>query len=234
MDFAAYCREIETYLCRKNEGHLIRIAGPAFEQVCGWAARGVPLKVAFRGIDACVARHCAKRGRRRPVRIEFCEADILDEFDRWRRAVGVTGGQAEGDGSADAAVIVRRPRLSRHLAGVLATLTAVRAARSMSPGFGMSVDACLDELDGLQHEARSARGAARARLLARLAELDHQLTSAARVELSDVWPDLVRDAEEELEPFRARMDPDAWEQAVDAAAERLARERLGLPRLELI
>ena len=34
-----YCREIEAYLCRKNDGHLVRIVGPAFEQVCGWAAQ---------------------------------------------------------------------------------------------------------------------------------------------------------------------------------------------------
>jgi len=31
MDPAEYCREIENYLCQKNEGHLIRIVGPAFE-----------------------------------------------------------------------------------------------------------------------------------------------------------------------------------------------------------
>ena len=36
-----YCRQVEAYLCRKNDGHLIRIVGPAFEQVCGWATRGV-------------------------------------------------------------------------------------------------------------------------------------------------------------------------------------------------
>ena len=52
-----YCREIESYLCRKNDGHLIRIVGPAFDQVCGWAARGVPLKVACRGIDRCFERY---------------------------------------------------------------------------------------------------------------------------------------------------------------------------------
>ena len=46
-----YCRDLEAYLCRKNDGHLIRIVGPAFEQVCGWAARGVPFTVACRGID---------------------------------------------------------------------------------------------------------------------------------------------------------------------------------------
>ena len=45
-DVESYCRQLEAYLCRKNDGHLIRIVGPTFEQVCGWAARGVPIKVA--------------------------------------------------------------------------------------------------------------------------------------------------------------------------------------------
>src|SRR3954451_22954574 len=86
MDSSEYCREIETYLCRKNEGHLIRIVGPAFEQVTGWGAQGVPLAVAFKGIDQYCERYYAKGPRRRPVRIEFCEADVLSLFDDWRRA----------------------------------------------------------------------------------------------------------------------------------------------------
>ena len=58
MDPAEYCRQIEAYLCRKNEGHLIRIVGPVFEQVTGWAVQGVPLAVAFRGIDQYCERYC--------------------------------------------------------------------------------------------------------------------------------------------------------------------------------
>src|SRR5688572_16742586 len=85
-----YCRAIEAYLCRKNDGHLIRIVGPSFEMVCGWAARGVPVSAAQRGIDRYFERYYAKGPRRRPVRIDFCEADVLDVFDEWRRAVGVT------------------------------------------------------------------------------------------------------------------------------------------------
>ena len=60
IDPAEYCRELEAYLCRKNEGHLIRIAGPVFVQVSGWAAQGVPLTVACRGIDRYCERYYAK------------------------------------------------------------------------------------------------------------------------------------------------------------------------------
>ena len=79
---------IEAHLCRRNGGHLVRLVGPAFETVVGWARQGIPVKVACRGIDRFFDCDLAKhRTRRRPVRIEFCEADVLDAFDEWRRAV---------------------------------------------------------------------------------------------------------------------------------------------------
>ena len=91
MQIADYCREIETYLCRKNDGHLIRVVGSVIRARVGWAAQGVPLKVAFRGIDRYFERYYRKGPRRRPVRIDFCDADVLDVFDEWRRAVGIDG-----------------------------------------------------------------------------------------------------------------------------------------------
>jgi hypothetical protein len=58
--------------------------------VSSWAAQGVPLKVACSGIDRYFERYYRQGPRRRPVKIDFCEADVLDVFDEWRRAVGVT------------------------------------------------------------------------------------------------------------------------------------------------
>src|SRR5262245_29519003 len=127
IDPARYCRDIETYLCQKNDGHLIRIVGPAFEQVCGWAERGVPLKVAYRGIDRYFERYHAKSGRRRPVRIEFCEADILDAFDDWRRAVGVTAAIDSAEAPEDTN---RKPALAAHIERVVQRLRMVDATGS--------------------------------------------------------------------------------------------------------
>src|SRR5690349_16872257 len=107
-EISSYCREIETYLCRKNDGHLIRVVGPSFEVVSRWAAGGVPLKVACRGIDRYFERYYRSGPRRRPVKIDFCEADVLDVFDEWRRAIGVTSAPLQSrdarepaDGTAD-------------------------------------------------------------------------------------------------------------------------------------
>ena len=89
MSPAEFCRELEAYLCRKNDGHLIRIVGPVFSTVTGWAEQGIPVKVACRGIDRYFDR-VQHKPRRRPVPIQFCEADILDAFDEWRRALGLS------------------------------------------------------------------------------------------------------------------------------------------------
>jgi hypothetical protein len=228
QDPAEYCRQIETYLCGKNEGHLIRIVGPAFEQVCGWAEQGVPLKVAFRGIDRYCERYYAKGPRRRPVRIEFCEADILELFDDWRRAVGV--GTATGD--ADVTPPRKEP-LVAHVERAVARLTALRGGGRWSAAFGERVDAVVRELDRLAPDARAARGEERARIIARLSELDAELLAAARTELRDeALADLRREADAELAPFGSRMDAATRTRAVDVAFQRLVREAAGLPVLE--
>jgi len=227
QDPAEYCREIETYLCRKNEGHLIRIVGPAFEQVSGWAAQGVPLAIAFRGIDRYCDRYYAKGPRRRPVRIEFCEADILEEFDNWRRAVGV----AALEGTEAAEQLSKRDSLPAHLDRVIARLTALRGS-DRSAAFRDRIDAVVRELDGLRAHAKQARGEARAAIQARLAALDVTLLDAARVELDDAARETLRtQAESEIAPFAGRMTQDQRRGAVDAAFTRLLRESCGLPAL---
>ena len=227
MDPAEYCREVETYLCRKNEGHLIRIVGPAFEQVSGWAAQGVPLAVAFKGIDQYCERYYAKGPRRRPVRIEFCEADILTLFDDWRRAVGVTAQDAEAEPRG------RTDSLPAHIDRVITRLTLLRG-RHPSPSFDNQVETAVRELDGLRASAKHVRGDARAAILDRLAEIDRILVAAARSDLGDArMGELTAAAEAEVAPFAARMPADARTRAVNAACDRLVRDAAGLPIVAL-
>ena len=213
-----YCRQLEDYLCRKNEGHLIRIVGPAFEQVCGWSARGIPLRLAMSGIDRYFERYYAKGPRRRPVRIEFCEADVLDVFDEWKRSVGVS--EAAGPQSS----------LPAHLERVIARLTTLRAGsdRSLAPVF----DDVVRELDAARAKAKSLRGDAREALIDQLRQLDASFIGAMRRRCDH--PTLERlsaEADEELEPFRARMPAEAYQQSHQACVDRLLRERAGLPTI---
>ncbi len=225
-----YCREIEAYLCRKNDGHLIRIVGPSIERVCSWAEQGIPLKIACQGIDTCFVRYYAKGARRRPVQIDFCENDILDAFDAWRRAVGVRLPGAETtDGEVQAK---RRTRsLPEHLDRVCERVTLRRAGMTPPPP---AFDAVLDTVTGEAAAFRDLpgplRGETRERIVARLVELDRMMLDAARAHADPAAVESMRaEATEQLLPFRDRMPADTYQRAIESAVDRLLREREQLP-----
>jgi hypothetical protein len=183
--------------------------------------------------------------RRRPVRVEFCEADVLDAFDAWKRAVGIHRAEAfaGADGDADQAgppaagedAPRARPResLSTHLDRVIIRLTSLRAGETAG-----AWDAILDEfvrtLDAMHPAARRARGEARERMLAELEALDARLLEQARaVAAADLLADAAREATAELEPFAGRLSAAAYAAAHRRCENRVIRERLRLPTLAL-
>ncbi len=236
-DSDSYCRSIETYLCRKNSGQLIRIVGPAFDLVRGWAEQGVPLSVVLRGIDHRIERFDQadrrNRRRRRPVRIEFCEDDVLDVFEEWRRAVGVRTEPAAVPDATEDDDEGRRTSLPAHLQRAIARLTILRGASGLGPDDQSRLDAIVRELDTMLAGARGLRGERREAVIARLVELDADLSRWAAQRCGDALDELRGEAERELAPFRERMPPDAYARSVEASLARLVRERAGLPRLTL-
>jgi hypothetical protein len=218
-----YCREIETYLCRKNDGHLIRVVGPSFARVSTWEQQGIPLKIAFAGIDRYFERYYRQGRRRRPVKIDFCEADVLDVFDEWKRATGIAQ-------SAVSNRPARRESLPEHLERAVTKLTSARAGGLIGQAFDAVIDGAARELDAARAARGGVRGDARQAMLDRLADLDRQLLASARDALpDDVAAVLRREVDAELAPFRPGMAADAYARAHEAAFDRLVRERLSLP-----
>jgi hypothetical protein len=230
LEPGAYAKQVEDYLARRNRGHLIRIVGPAFDLVLGWEARGIPLNVVHRGIDRYCERVEAKPGRRRPAQIQYCEADILDVFDEWRRAtgVGMWDKAPASPSEASAGEPASRASLPAHLERVIARLTSMRSGDDRV--LDEPIDKVVRELDAARTGAKQLRGEAREALLARLRQLDADLLGAVRaVTAPEVLRALQQDADLELAPFRERMPREAYEQAQRAAVARLLRERARLP-----
>ena len=233
-----FCREIESYLCQKNDGHLVRVTGPSFDLVSGWASQGIPLKIAFQGIDRYFERYYQKGPRRRPVRIDFCDADVLDVFDEWRRALGLPHQSPSGEGGesrsskGEGGESTSSGSLPAHLQRVVLRLTAARANGRLGREFDALIDRAAREMDTARAEARGLRGPARHALLERLTSLDAELVAEARRSLGPTAiADLEREAGDELSSFRERMAPDAYEHVRAAAVDRLVRRRLALPTI---
>ena len=229
IDVGAYCRDVESYLCRRNDGHLIRIVGPSFELVCGWAERQIPLRVVFGAVDRTLERHQAKGARSRPLRIEFCEADVLELFDEWRRAVGVGAVPTDATPTHRA---VRRLSLAGHIERVVERLTSWRSANGGAQGTAEPVTRLIEDLDALCDRSRTARGADRQQLIARLDDFETQLTLTLRDLIDpEVFEMLRAEAARDLAPFRERMPREALRQAMDAGTDRLLYEHFKLPRV---
>jgi hypothetical protein len=234
IDVNSYCRDIEAYLCRKNDGHLIRITGPAFEQVQGWAMQGVPLRIAEAGIDRYFERYYRKGPRRRPVRIEFCEADVLDAFDDWRRTVGIGRVVADSAGGPEVEEPLPAVRSRRSLASqidaAVARLTVLRGSDQAGPVLRRALETAVRDLDALRNEAAHVRGDARHAVIERLGGIHKALTDAAFDSLdAAARSGVAAEAEQELSPFRSRMSTEAFADARGAAVRRLVRIRFGLP-----
>ena len=237
-DIGAYCRAVESHLCRVNGGHLVRIVGPAFELVAGWAKQGMPLRVVLHGVDRTITRLTAKGPRRRPVRIEFCEADVRDAADQWRRAVGVRGAAAgaptESDLSADTAAAARVPSLPKHLERVLVRLSGLAATREWPASLVDALTATIRDVDACLDAARGARRQARTAILDQLVGIERAMTQAALASVPDGRrQELLHQVRTELLPYREQMPAAAFREAEETLLGELVRRHFSLPQVRL-
>ena len=205
--------------------------GPAFELAREWALEGMPLSVVAHGIDLKAERHRAGRSTR-PLRLEFCEADVREVYTRWRRSVGLSGLSAEPEGAEETAEPAKRPSLSRQLDRALDKLSRVAGRLDLAERFRDEVSRAITELSTIRDAARTARGDARKSLSARLPPIDEGLVARGRDAIgADAIARLRGDAEGDLASYRSRLPPDIWRRSVDRALDQLVRDRLGLPTL---
>lgn len=236
VDFGEYCRRVEDHLTRANAGHLVRIVGPGFELVRGWAEAGVPLSVVYRGIDLKAERH-REGASKRPLRIEFCAGDVQAIFDRWRRAVGIAGLPFEAEDASpegETAETSKRPSLGRHLDRVIDRMSRAAGRVDMPEGLRAICTRVLGTLAELKESSKRIRGDARAEVEAALEALDREVADGVRLFSPSDWMTAARsEAAADLAPFRSRLPQDAWEHSMDVTVDRLLRGRLGLPFIQL-
>lgn len=236
IDIGDYCRQVEAHLTRVNGGHLVRIVGPGFSLVRQWADEGVPLSAVFRGIEQKAERHKAGASKR-PLRIEFCEADVREVYDAWRRAIGVAPASVEGgDGTsmpeADRGSGSARRSTTRDLDRAVERLVAVAGRLELPEALREGVNGVLDQVLAIRDQLKGARGAARDAALAPLAEIDRTMLILARRAVPEaVMADIRSEAERDLLAFRDRLSVEAWQQAVDVTIDRGVRAHFALPDL---
>jgi hypothetical protein len=234
-DLGEYCRRVEEHLGRVNEGNLIRVFGPAFELVRRWHQAAVPLSIVYRGIENKAERHRSGRSKR-PLRLEFCESDVAALFDDWRRAVGLSGARipTAAEGAAMSDPPERRPAsLAKQIDRAVDRLAKVAGRLELPEDARELAARVIDELSHIREASRRTRGDARQALVDRAADADREISVIAKLAGAAWVRDAEQDALAELAPFRARLGAEDWQKSVEASVDRLLRDRIGLPTVEL-
>ena len=227
MDLGSYCREVESYLCGKNSGQLVRIVGPGFELVCDWAERQIPLHVVFRAIDRTVERRYGQGRLGRPIRIEFCEADVKELFNEWHRALGP--GALSSTPSRDQS---RRSLVESHVERTIDRLTAWRDnGEQVSTMMDVTTRAITD-LNLVRDRIQILQGSVRQEVVDRLRQIEIELTAELHGMVdSETFESIQSEMEIELESFRERMPSEAFDKAKRVGIDRLLYDHFKLPKI---
>ena len=237
VDVGEYCRHVESHLAQVNAGEIIRITGAGFELVRSWALEGIPLSIVCHAVSQKAERHRAGRATR-PLRIEFCTADVREVYTAWRRAVGIRGTDGvagnEATGVAAQAEDKRRVSLGRHLQRAIDRLSQSASRLDLAPAMRDALDAVLQDVAAISERARGARGAARESIASELAALDARMLTGVRAAVGAAGLErLNAEAAADLAGYRGRLAPDEWQRSVALGVDRLLRDQLGLPTLEV-
>ena len=162
------------------------------------------------------------------MKIDFCEADVLDAFDEWRRAAGgraggrITGGRARH--GVAVVVAARPPRTGGH-----AVDGGAGDRERLMPAFDALIDRVARELDAARRRRAVCAARRGRRCWPRLAALDDELLQARATLDEAALAALPQRGGRRARGYRDRMAAEAFARARDAAVDRLVRERFGLP-----
>jgi hypothetical protein len=191
----------------------------------------------FRGIEQKAERHKAGAARR-PLRIEFCEADVREVYEAWRRAIGVgatsahDAGGASEEPQADRGSGSARRVTTRDLDRAVDRLMSTAGRLELPDVLRDEVNRVLEQVLIIRDAVKGSRGAAREGHLASLPDLDRSVMAAAHQAMTpDALTPIRQDAERDLEPFRGRLSTEAWDQAIAVTIDRGVRGHFGLPEL---
>jgi hypothetical protein len=246
LNYFNYFTEIEDAFVRRRGKHLL-VSPLDWSLMESWKAAGIPLHVVLRGIQRAFDSYESRPRSRSVKTLFYCQEEVEAQFAEWlesRRGAGATAeaDDADADGKDEAAdenqsLPFPRPVIAAHLAESRAALRRACETRKERDGEDLLCEALARAAARLEELASDFERAARpdAELLEdSLADLESLLDRALRASLSsDVIEEKRAEAEEQLRPYRGRMERATYERTLDSLLAKALREEGGVPRLSL-
>ena len=240
MNYFNYFTEIEDIFIRRRGKHLL-LSPMDWALIESWKEMGVPLHVALSGIERAFDSFNAKPRRRTVKSLLYCQEEVEAQFAEWQESQ--VGAAAKKNGASVSEKTVDETHLPFPRSTILEHLERV----------GTSLQEICDER---KKSRKDDFCEALARAAARLQELQQDFTHAARPDAEKLEDSLTsleklldeallaslpsrelaaarRLAEEQLQPYRSRMEVGVYEQTFENLLLKRLRDAHGLPRLSL-
>jgi hypothetical protein len=259
LNYFNFFTEIEDTFIRRRGRHLL-LSPLDWALIESWKEMGVPLHIALRGIEKSFDSYEAKPRRRTVKSLLYCQEEVEAQFAEWRerqtgahaadnddaasvRATGAAsngrGDEARGDAATDGGELpFPREAITTHLAACRDEIARARDARRATRGSDDELCETLTRaavrLDELERDFAAAARPDAEQLEGALSDLEAMLDRAVR---ASVEPERIearrREADEQLKPYRARMERAVYEQTRENLVAKTLREDCDVPRLSL-
>ncbi|HJU56585.1 MAG TPA: hypothetical protein VJ715_18515 [Pyrinomonadaceae bacterium] len=240
MNYFNYFTEIEDTFIRRRGKHLL-LSPMDWALIESWKEMGVPLHVALRGIERSFDSFESKPRRRTVKSLLYCQEEVEAQFAEWQEAQVGAGAKKNGERAGtkeatDAGAPFSRAAILEHLehAGQALQKICDERKKSRQDDFCDALARSAARLKELREDfARAARPNAE-KLEESLTSLEKMLDAALSAHLPTRELGKVRaESEEQLQPYRGRMEQTVYEQTLSNLVFKRLREAHGLPRLSL-
>lgn len=240
MNYFNYFTEIEDIFIRRRGKHLL-LSPMDWALIESWKEMGVPLHVALSGIERAFDSYNAKPRRRTVKSLLYCQEEVEAQFAEWQEsqvgAAAKKNGESIGEKSFDETHLpFPRSTILEHLerVGVSVREICEERKKSRKDDFCEALARAAARLQELQQDFAHAARPDAEKLEESLTSLEKLLDEALLANLPTRELAAARViAEEQLQPYRSRMEVGVYEQTLENLLLKRLRDAHGLPRLSL-
>jgi len=238
LNYFNYFTEIEDAFIRRRGKHLL-LSPMDWALIESWKEMGVPLHVALRGIERAFDSFEAKPRRRSVKSLLYCQEEVEAQFAEWQESQ--VGGAEQKDGEHatqetvdDSHLPFSRVAILEHMERVRETLLQICNERKRKDDLCDALSRAVSRLNELEEDFKRAARPDAEKLEDALTSLEKMLDEALLASLSSRELTVARaEAEEQLQPYRSRMERAVFEQTLENLLLKRLRDSHGLPRLSL-
>ncbi len=239
MNYFNYFTEIEDTFIRRRGKHLL-LSPIDWALIETWKQIGVPLHVVLRGIERSFDSWETKPRKRSVKSLLYCQEEVEAQYAEWLEAR--VGGTTNGDSAehvveeADDSLSFSRRTVLEYLEHLKVALGEAAKHRKQvgEDNLTEALERGLSLLAALTDDFATANVADTRKLEDSLTGLERMVTEALHsIVAADDLESIRGEVVKQLQPYRAHMDTNVYQQTLDNLLLKRLRENFGVPRLSL-